>query len=175
MPFASWRIDVDAQEDMVYCDADFYAGNLGSPEEVPVPPLGKARTLTYKMLRHPDNYPLMQAVRSAEWKYIRYWPNGTRKGDYTSLLNLGVNGEAPAYEELFHLTTDPAEQHNLAKDEHHQAQLAEMRARCTDLLRDTRGDPQTVPSTTIAKWMNEVPTEWKAILPLLSTRGKAEN
>lgn len=122
-----------------------------------------------------QDYPLMQAVRSAEWKYIRYWPNGARKGAYTAVLNLGLNGEAPAYEELFHLTTDPVEQHNLAKDEKHQAQLTTLRTRCIDLLRETRGDPQTVPSTTIAKWMKEAPANWKDILPLLSKRGQAED
>lgn len=122
-----------------------------------------------------QDYPLMQAVRSAEWKYIRYWPNGARKGAYTEVLNLGLNGEAPAYEELFHLTTDPAEQRNLAKDEKHQAQLASMRTRCIELLRETRGDPQTVPSTTLSKWMKEAPANWKDILPLLSKRGQAED
>ena len=36
MPLVGRRIDVDVREDMVRCDTDFYAGNLGSPEEVPV-------------------------------------------------------------------------------------------------------------------------------------------
>ncbi len=36
MSLVSWRIDVDVREDMVHRHANLDAGNLGSPEEVPV-------------------------------------------------------------------------------------------------------------------------------------------
>jgi hypothetical protein len=81
-----------------------------------------------------QDYPVIQGVRSADWKYIRYWPNRAVPTDYRELLNLGLGGETPAYEELFHLAADPLEEHNLAASPQHQAQLATMRVRCTTAL-----------------------------------------
>ncbi|MBM3883380.1 MAG: hypothetical protein FJ387_27340, partial [Verrucomicrobia bacterium] len=121
-----------------------------------------------------QDYPLIQGVRSADWKYIRYWPNRETPIDYRELLNLGLNGESPAYEELFHLTADPFEQTNLASDPRHASQLAAMRARCVELLRETRGDPQALPSMPVAEWANETPGGWKDVLPLLSRRNAAK-
>ena len=71
-----------------------------------------------------QDYPVIQGVRSLDWKYIRYWPNRNAPEDYRGLLNLGLNGESPAYEELFHLAADPLEQSNLASDPTHAAVLA---------------------------------------------------
>jgi hypothetical protein len=119
------------------------------------------------------DYPLIQGVRNAEWKYIRYWPNPLKSksmpSDYRKLLNLGLAGEEPAYEELFHLTADPLEQRNLAADPEHAAQLAAMRVRCTELLRETRGDPQFIPAMPAGDWLKEeVPDGWKELTPLMS-------
>ena len=36
MPLVLWRIDVDVRKDMFHCHADLDAGDLGSPEEIPV-------------------------------------------------------------------------------------------------------------------------------------------
>ena len=118
-----------------------------------------------------QDYPLIQGVRNTDWKYIRYWPNRVKRmpKDYRELLNLGLNGEAPAYEELFHLAADPLEQKNLATDPEHAAQLAAMRARCIELLRETRGDPQSLPTIPNAQWAKEeAPDDWKALSPLMS-------
>lgn len=111
-----------------------------------------------------QSYPLSQSVRSADWKYIRYWPNRETPQDYREILNLGLGGEAPAYEELFHLASDPLEQSNLASEPKHAAQLAAMRARCVELLRETRGDPQVLPSSPIAEWKNEMSGGRKDVL-----------
>lgn len=114
-----------------------------------------------------QDYPVIQGVRSADWKYIRYWPNRPVPSDYRELLNLGLGGETPAYEELFNLAADPLEQHNLTGDPQHQAQLATMRVRCTTSLREARGEPQTLPAMPIANWNNEATAAWKDLLPLL--------
>ncbi len=117
-----------------------------------------------------QDYPLIQAVRSADWKYIRYWPNREEPKDYRELLNLGLNGESPAYEELYHLAADPLEQSNLATYPQHASQLAAMRSRCVELLRETRGDPRVLPTIPTAQWAGETPGGWQDVLPLLSTR-----
>jgi arylsulfatase A-like enzyme len=117
-----------------------------------------------------QNYPVMQAVRSANWKYIRYWPNAPVPTDYRDLLNWGLNGEAPAYEELFNLASDPLEQKNLVGDHANEAQLAAMRVRCLELLRETRGNPQFLPTIPPEDWLSEAPPAWKDILPLLSAK-----
>jgi len=120
-----------------------------------------------------QDYPLIQGVRSADWKYIRYWPNRETPEDYRELLNLGLDGESPAYEELFHLAADPLEQSNLASDPKQAARLKAMRTRCVELLRQTRGDPQALPTIPEAEWANETPAGWKDVLPLLSRRNAA--
>jgi len=117
-----------------------------------------------------QEYPVMQGVRNEEWKYVRYWPNQSAPPDYRDLLNLGLNGEQPVYEELFHLATDPLEQHNLATDLKCRDQLDSLRFRCTQLLREMRGDPKALPTTSQPAWLNEAPASWKDVLPLLSAR-----
>ena len=116
-----------------------------------------------------QDYPLIQGVRDTEWKYIRYWPNRKTPADYRELLNLGLAGETPVYEELFHLAADPQEQKNLVAAPEHAPQLAAMRARCIKLLRETRGDPQSLPTISNAEWTKEeVPSGWKDVLPSMS-------
>ena len=121
-----------------------------------------------------QDYPVIQGVRSADWKYIRYWPNRATPRDYRGLLNLGLDGEPPAYEELFHLAADPLEQTNLASDPRHATQLAALRARCIALLRETRGDPPVLPTIPVAEWAKETPAGWKDVLPLLSKKNAAK-
>lgn len=121
-----------------------------------------------------QDYPLIQGVRSADWKYIRYWPNRKTPEDYRELLNLGLCGESPAYEELFHLAADPLEQTNLASDPQHAPRLEAMRIRCVELLRETRGDPEACPAMPIAEWAKETPGGWRDVLPLLSKKNAAK-
>lgn len=115
-----------------------------------------------------QEYPLMQGVRSEEWKYIRYWANRETPPDYREILNLGLQGEVPCYEELFHLTSDSLEQKNLASDPKYKAQLDKMRTRCTELLRETRGNPKDLPGIPIAEWTKEMPDVWKELLQIPS-------
>jgi hypothetical protein len=42
-----------------------------------------------------------------------------------------------------------------------------MRVRCTAALREARGEPQSLPTTTPANWIREAPADWKDLLPLL--------
>ncbi len=121
-----------------------------------------------------QDYPVIQGVRSADWKYIRYWPNREQPKDYRELLNLGLNGESPAYEELFHLAADPLEQSNLASDPKQVRRLKAMRTRCVELLRENRGNPQAFPTIPVAEWANETPGGWKDVLPLLSSKNSAQ-
>ncbi len=117
-----------------------------------------------------QDYPLMQSVRSADWKYIRYWPNQPASSDYRELLNKGLNGETPAYEELFDLKADPLEQHNLADKPEHESRLTEMRTRCTELLREARGDTAALPAIGNEEWREEIPAVWKELLPAMSLK-----
>ena len=118
------------------------------------------------------NYKMLNGL--TEWKYICYWPNRKSPADYREVLNVGLGGETPAYEELFHLATDPLEQHNLAGDVKHRVQLAAMHARCDLLLRETRGNPETLPTVSPVEWINEAPAQWKEVLPLLSARAEGQ-
>ena len=43
-----------------------------------------------------------------------------------------------------------------------------MRARCAELLRETRGDPQALPTIPPNEWIKEAPADREGILPLLS-------
>jgi hypothetical protein len=89
-------------------------------------------------------------------------------------LNLGLNGESSAYEELFHLAADSLEQTNLASDPKQAARLQAMRTRCVELVRETRGDRQALPTIPVAEWANETPGDWKDVLPLPSRKNAAK-
>ncbi len=66
-----------------------------------------------------DRIPRTEALRTSEWKYIRYL-------DY------------PEFEELYDLTNDPREVLNLARDPEHSTHLAELRSRCAELAASVR-------------------------------------
>jgi len=63
--------------------------------------------------------PTMTAIRTEQWKYIRY-------------------PEIEDTDELYHVVRDPHEMHNLVKDPKSKDQLAKMRAELDRLLKDTR-------------------------------------
>jgi len=86
-----------------------------------------------------QNYPRMEAVRSKDWKYIRYF---SKENDQRHILSLiaPILGEKPIYEELFDLRNDPHERHNLAAHEDKQEVLEMLRSRCTELLIEAKGD-----------------------------------
>lgn len=110
--------------------------------------------------------PRCESVRSAEWKYIRYFANDRTPfkqpageggeggpvsdelaGIYERSLNASVQGEPAVYEELFHLVADPDEARNLARDPQHAAKLRELRAECQRLVTAARGDVAAPPAT----------------------------
>lgn len=94
-----------------------------------------------------QNYPRMEAVRSKDWKYIRYY---SKEKDQRHILSLiaPILGEQPIYEELFDLQNDPYERNNLACHEDKQEVLEMFRRRCTELLIEAKGDNQ-LPKTYI--------------------------
>jgi arylsulfatase A-like enzyme len=105
-----------------------------------------------------QNYPVVQGVRGERWKYMRYWPYQPAPHDYRDVLNLGLRGEAPAYEELFDLQNDPTERQNLAGTAEHSVQLAAMGRRCVELQREALGRPPEAPlySGTLKEWKTEM-------------------
>jgi arylsulfatase A-like enzyme len=109
--------------------------------------------------------PRCESVRSAEWKYIRYFKNdrsiftgvvGEAEGGnvsdriaatYEAWLSESVRGEKPVYEELFRIGVDPDETTNLAGDPKHAALLAELRAECQRMVTEAKGGMDVRPAT----------------------------
>ena len=105
-----------------------------------------------------QGYPIMQAVRGERWKYIRYWPTKyPEKPDYRAILNLGLEGPPPVFEELYDLQADPTEQTNLANDPAHAAELARHRQRINELQRQALArDPSApLPCGTAQQWKED--------------------
>ncbi len=109
--------------------------------------------------------PRGESVRTADWKYIRYFAtdralfgsvggeaeglnvNDATAAAYERWLSASIRGEAPIHEELFHLAADPHETTNLAADPRHAAVLADLRAQCARLVAEAKGDPDARPAT----------------------------
>ncbi len=109
--------------------------------------------------------PRGESVRTADWKYIRYFAtdralfgsvggeaeglnvNDATAAAYERWLSASIRGEAPVHEELFHLAADPHETTNLAADPRHAAVLADLRAQCARLVAEAKGDPDARPAT----------------------------
>ncbi|WP_236622113.1 sulfatase/phosphatase domain-containing protein [Novipirellula maiorica] len=79
-----------------------------------------------------QGYPRHEAVRSGEWKYIRYFSKENDRKKY--LPDASINGEQPIYEELFNLEDDPNEQNNLAQNPEYKEILNAHRKRCQELV-----------------------------------------
>ena len=92
-----------------------------------------------------QNYPRIEAVRTKEWKYIRYFD---RKNDqaYADMLSASIKGEQPIYEELFNIGEDPHETTNLILAPEHKLRATQMRTRTGELVTKYRG---TQPLSTI--------------------------
>jgi arylsulfatase A-like enzyme len=106
-----------------------------------------------------QNYPRSESVRTADWKYIRYFARTEDPGqtgmfrgtldNYVECLTSTLNGEQPVYEELFNLADDPRETENLAASSAHKGCLDDMRCRLHRLARQAKGDdspPLTIPN-----------------------------
>ncbi len=112
-----------------------------------------------------QDYPLVQGVRGKRWKYMRYWPIRPVPADYREILNLGLQGEKPDYEELYDLQNDPTEQRNLAADPQYRARMEQMRKRVNELLRESLGrKPEALlPSITRQAWQSEMKDYYQAL------------
>ncbi len=75
--------------------------------------------------------PNVRAVRTAEWKYVRY-PHGDGKPDRRKA-------------DLFHLATDPSESNNLIDDPRYAAQVAKLESELQRLLKETGASPDRMP------------------------------
>lgn len=73
-----------------------------------------------------EGNPFIEALRTEEWKYVRYLaPRGC---PYTE-AHLDFTDEQPIFEQLFHLASDPEERNNLIDDATHASLLETLRAR----------------------------------------------
>lgn len=110
-----------------------------------------------------QNYPRSECVRSADWKYIRYFartedPRQSARAfrdtldNYLDGLAETLDGRRqPVYEELYHLAEDPGETTNLAADPDQSGRLHRMRDRLMELGREALGGdgpPRTLPFET---------------------------
>ncbi|MDP5053195.1 MAG: sulfatase-like hydrolase/transferase [Congregibacter sp.] len=73
-----------------------------------------------------EGNPFIEALRTREWKYVRYLKaNGC---PYTE-AQLDFTHQRPIFEQLFHLTDDPLERRNLASEPVHADRLSDFRKR----------------------------------------------
>jgi arylsulfatase A-like enzyme len=109
--------------------------------------------------------PRCESVRTAEWKYIRYFATDRdlfgRVGNeaeggrvtaeisaaYATWLTASIRGEKPIYEELYQISTDPHEKTNLASEPAYAAVLANLRAQCQELVTQAKGEVTAPPAT----------------------------
>ncbi len=112
--------------------------------------------------------PRVESVRSARWKYLRYF--ATDRGLFTRAeqqgfgpyevspeqatayrewLSASARGLRPDYEELFDLVEDPHESRNLVFSPKHRSTLERMRHECHRLVREAKRNldapPRTIP------------------------------
>ncbi len=109
-------------------------------------PIRSVRTRDWKYIRnlHPEFQHHTHISRSTGPSGIAYWTSWltAAENDPAAAAILKRYRERPA-EELFDLTSDPAEQHNLANDPAHAERLAGLRAEL-DAWMTAQGDRQTV-------------------------------
>ena len=70
--------------------------------------------------------PFMEAVRTKDWKYVRYFRSDTSQ--YTA-KDVDFTRREPDFEQLFDLVNDPAEERNLIEDASQAARIAAFRER----------------------------------------------
>lgn len=104
-----------------------------------------------------QNYPRTESVRTKDWKYIRYFSKEKDQHHILSLIS-PILGEQPIYEEFYDLKNDPNEENNLAGEAGSQELLEVFRKRCTELLKEAKGDNE-LPKTYISNFDDE---EFKA-------------
>lgn len=110
--------------------------------------------------------PRCEAVQTKEWKYIRYYKNNnisalkaveyskeynvsqrvmlyevhpSQFAVYRNFVEAPLQGEKPVYEELYHLSEDPNEVHNLISKPEHKAILEKLKAAWKLEIKNARG------------------------------------
>ena len=89
--------------------------------------------------------PFMEAVRTKEWKYVRFFPSS--QSQYVE-ADTDFEGKEPAFEQLFDLVNDPTELHNMIADESQAGRIEAFRERCkrhSAALFLARSDTETYP------------------------------
>ncbi|WP_282035996.1 sulfatase-like hydrolase/transferase [Saccharicrinis aurantiacus] len=111
--------------------------------------------------------PRCESIQNKEWKYIRYYKNENLSAAtkiaaakqlgipvnkmlysvhdpdialYRSFVEGPLNGEKAVYEELYHLSEDPKEVHNLASKKEHAEILETLRAEWKIAIKEARGE-----------------------------------
>ena len=107
---------------------------------VPVPDIMEGRDLNgddvardeifLESLTVSENNPFIEAVRTRDWKYVRYL---AASGCPYTEDHLDFSGQRPVFEQLFHLSRDPDERTNLVDEDEHSDRLAAMRERTRQL------------------------------------------
>ena len=97
-----------------------------------------------------QNYPRTEAVRTKDWKYIRYFSKEKDQHHILSLVS-PILGEQPIYEELYDLKNDPNEEKNLVAQPDKQELLEQFRDRCAALLIEAKGGNE-LPKTYIVEF-----------------------
>lgn len=97
-----------------------------------------------------QNYPKSECIRTKQWKYIRYFPRTENpdeadklykdtQDDYEHFLLASLDGIIkPIYEELYHLSEDKNEEHNLADDEKYCDIKKDLKERLCELAWEAR-------------------------------------
>lgn len=73
-----------------------------------------------------EGNPFIEAIRTRNWKYVRYMKP---KGCPYREAHLDFAGQTPLFEQLFYLPDDPGERQNLARVPAHSVVLQDLRAR----------------------------------------------
>ncbi|MFI3170725.1 MAG: DUF4976 domain-containing protein, partial [Faecalibacterium sp.] len=104
------------------------------------------KELLVEQLMDTQNYPKSEAVRTKDWKYIRYFARtenpehahlrirNTLDDYYEFLAQPEQMAQKAVYEELFDLANDPEETVNLIAAPEHQARLAELKKSLNELI-----------------------------------------
>tara|TARA_Y100000385_G_scaffold285245_1_gene344844 strand:- start:1889 stop:3538 length:1650 start_codon:yes stop_codon:yes gene_type:complete len=101
-----------------------------------------------------QNYPRMEGVRSANYKYIRYFSKDRDQHHVISLV-ASILGEKPIFEELFNLKNDPEESENLAENQRYLLVLEKFRRRSEELVLEAKGN-HSFPNTHIKEVKRKV-------------------
>ena len=89
--------------------------------------------------------PFMEAVRTKEWKYVRYFKSDSSQYGEE---DVDFQGREPDFEQLFDLINDPGEERNLIRDAAHDALIDRLRESCraqSEALVAARTDTATYP------------------------------